>query len=345
MKYMVMECHLSYAVVLDEEGRFLKVANRHYEVGQTVTDVIEMQLPQPDTARKKAKRWMYSAATLAACLMLVVSSALWMGQMTYASVYMTINPEIRIDVNREDAVVALEGINEDGVDLIAGYPYKKKDLDLVMDELVDRAIDMGYLHEGGQISLALDADSGEWVISHSDTLPARLNEHLNEKLSVTIEVTDKNAPDGQGQTPFLPEEDDYGESDYGETEPTPQPPESAEPGDSNYGDSGYDDGRADYDGRDEGEEDNDDPFEDEDSREEEDDGKQKDIEDDGQLDDGVSDHSLDGQSGDDSEEEIEGTSNHPDSEEDGGGDRSDDASPDEEELDEEEPEKEPDDEN
>ena len=45
MKYLVVECGLSYAVVLDEEGRFLKVANLHYQVGQTVTDVIEMRLP------------------------------------------------------------------------------------------------------------------------------------------------------------------------------------------------------------------------------------------------------------------------------------------------------------
>ena len=27
MKYLVMECGLSYAIVLDEEGRFLKAAN------------------------------------------------------------------------------------------------------------------------------------------------------------------------------------------------------------------------------------------------------------------------------------------------------------------------------
>lgn len=43
MKYLVMECHLGYAVVLDEKGEFIKVANMHYEVGQTVYDVIKMQ--------------------------------------------------------------------------------------------------------------------------------------------------------------------------------------------------------------------------------------------------------------------------------------------------------------
>ena len=30
MKYLVMETHPAYAVVLDEEGRFLKAANLQY---------------------------------------------------------------------------------------------------------------------------------------------------------------------------------------------------------------------------------------------------------------------------------------------------------------------------
>ncbi len=40
MKYIVMECHFSYAVLLDEEGKFVKAANRNYRVGQTVTDPV-----------------------------------------------------------------------------------------------------------------------------------------------------------------------------------------------------------------------------------------------------------------------------------------------------------------
>ena len=40
MKYLVMETHPAYAVVLDERGRFLKTANLHYQVGQTVQDVV-----------------------------------------------------------------------------------------------------------------------------------------------------------------------------------------------------------------------------------------------------------------------------------------------------------------
>lgn len=62
MKYIVMECHPGYAVVLDEEGRFLKVANLQYETGQTVTDVVEMEISQAAPQKKnKRKRWLCSA--------------------------------------------------------------------------------------------------------------------------------------------------------------------------------------------------------------------------------------------------------------------------------------------
>ena len=41
MEYLVMECGLSYAVVLDQEGRFIKVPNLGYEVGQTLDQDIK----------------------------------------------------------------------------------------------------------------------------------------------------------------------------------------------------------------------------------------------------------------------------------------------------------------
>lgn len=86
MKYIVMECNLGYAVVLDRDGRFLKVANMHYEVGQTVTDVIEMQAPLTESAsaKKKIKKWMYTLAAAAACLIIAFTSILQMRQTTCA---------------------------------------------------------------------------------------------------------------------------------------------------------------------------------------------------------------------------------------------------------------------
>jgi hypothetical protein len=213
-KYMVMECHPSYAVVLGDDGRFLKVANFNYEVGQTVTDVVEMQIPQSVPKKKNNKRWLYSLAAMAACLLLIVTSVFRMWQTPCASVYLSINPEVRIDVNRRDIVVGLDGVNEDGDNLIEGYDYKKKELNLVMDELVDRAIDMGYLHEGGRISLVLDADSDEWVVSHTESLANLLDNHLSEKLTVTIYINGKVMQNNKFVIPVIPNDDDGG-YDYG----------------------------------------------------------------------------------------------------------------------------------
>ena len=236
MKYLVMECRPAYAVVLGDDGTFLKVANMRYEVGQTVTDVILLNLPEvTEQPKTNHKRWISSFAAMAACLALVITSIFFTGQMPYASVYMTINPEVRIDVSRSDVVVGVEGMNADGAELLEGYDHKKKDLDTVMDELVDRAIDMGYLHEGGKITLSLDGDE-EWIVSHETHLNQHLNDHLTDKITVTIDIEQKQptttAPTGTIVIPVGP--DNYGDSDYDDGESDYDPTDAA---DSDYGQS------------------------------------------------------------------------------------------------------------
>ncbi|WP_050642616.1 MULTISPECIES: hypothetical protein [Clostridia] len=282
MKYIVMECNLGYAVVLDREGRFLKVANMHYEVGQTVTEVIEMQAPLPESAsaKKKINKWMYTLAAAAACLIIAFTSILQMGQTTCASVYMTINPEIRIDVNRKDVVVGLKEMNEDGKDLINGYDFKKKQLDLVMSELVDRAISMGYLHEGGQIALMLDSDADEWVTGHTDKLKTHLNEHLRGKLNVTIKITDKNSGSQKISIPVEPNGKNNSESNKNEKSPTGKPSTGVA-----YEDSGYDDGDIDDNESDDDDQNDDDDDQNDDDDDQNDDDDDQNDDDDDQNDD------------------------------------------------------------
>lgn len=260
MKYLVMECHLSHAVVLGDDGRFLKVANMHYEVGQTVEQVIEMQLPESTAHTKSPARWLTPLVSMAACLALVLTVLFF--RAPCASVYLTINPQVRIDVNRSDMVVAVAGVNADGTALLEGYDHHRKALDTVMDELVDRAIAMGYLSDGGTVTLALDADDA-WVVSHSESLGTHLNEHLTPAISVTIEITTPREA-------VIPVDPGYSDTDYGTT-PTelPTQPGCTEPvsdqhhGDNitdNSGDSGYhehDDGDSHY-GSDDGDSDYDD---------------------------------------------------------------------------------------
>lgn len=258
MKYMVMECHPGYAVVLDEDGHFLKVANRQYEPGQIVTDVTEMQAPQSREKKKKGHLWIYSLPALAACFVLMAVYGLQENRTIYASVHMSINPDVQIDVNRKDEVIDLEGENPEGRELIEGYEYKKKDLDLVVDDLVDRAIDLGYLQDGGQISLALDAENDEWIMVHSDSLGAHLGEHLGSRISVTIDINGEVKQSGTIAIPAGPGTESYTEEDYAAGEDASGTPAPAEPSSSGQtsepsvpsssGDSGYDDGQTNYGG-------------------------------------------------------------------------------------------------
>lgn len=173
MKYLVMECHPAYAVVLDESGRFLKVANRSYTVGQTVDNVIAAQ-----ERTVPARKWLTPLVAVAcAC---VVFLGCWQTLFTaYGSVRIKINPDVQLTVNRMDRVIAAEGLNADGTVLLEGYSYQWKTVDQVSDELADRAVSMGYLSKGGTIYLDVDSTRTDWVTTVRDRLVTELDTHMH----------------------------------------------------------------------------------------------------------------------------------------------------------------------
>lgn len=188
MKYIIMECHTSYAVALDEEGRFLKVANLHYEVGKTVSHVVEMKSEEVQPVKKRNRRLIASIASMAACLVLMATGMFHFWQLPYGSVYITINPEIRIDLNQNHQVIDIRGLNEDGKILLNGYDYQNKSINPAMDELVNRSIDMGFLSEHGTIRLSADSKDKTWVAATKDQLYHHLNEFLADRMEVAIEM-------------------------------------------------------------------------------------------------------------------------------------------------------------
>lgn len=190
MKYIVMECHPAFAVVLDENGRFLKVANFHYEVGQTVTDVVEMNIPAESELemwkKRPRRRWLLVLGAAVISILMLCGILFHMSTTPYASVYMTINPEIRVDVNRWDHVLAVEGLNEDGQKLVEDYDFSDESLEDVLEDLADRAVEMGYLKKDGRITLSLDGESYDWVVDHSEELRDTLEKHMGSGISVGL---------------------------------------------------------------------------------------------------------------------------------------------------------------
>ena len=188
MKYIVMECHPSYAVLLDEEGRFVKAANLHYETGQTVCEPVLMR--EEPVKQRNRLRWARSGfAAVAACFLLLIGLNYYRSTLTaYSSIYLTINPEVQMDLNRKGAVIRLEGINEDGAALLEDYEYKGKDRLTVADDLIERAIDMGFLSEGGQVSFSIDAPDEALVQKYGEELQTEVLKHLENRYTITVEV-------------------------------------------------------------------------------------------------------------------------------------------------------------
>ena len=241
MKYMVMECHTGYAVLLDEEGRFWKAADLHYEVGQTVENPVLMKQPQPSGRRRITRLVSNTVAAAAACLFLIFGFSYYQNYLRiYSSIYLSINPEVQMDLNRYGNVVRLTGTNEDGAKLLEGYNGRGKDKLTVADELIDRAIEMGFLSEGGQVSFFIDSPEDALFQEYGTELRTEINEHLDGRITITIEIVNyQNTPETESSTsessvsetaapqstapsgsdtdyvPADDTEDDYGDTDYG----------------------------------------------------------------------------------------------------------------------------------
>ncbi|HIW15568.1 MAG TPA: hypothetical protein H9691_09040 [Firmicutes bacterium] len=196
MTYIVMECHKGYVILLDENGLFVKAADLHYQVGQTITDPVLMQNKR--SSPRIAWRIVAPLAAIAACFLLFFGfGILQHNRNVYTSIYLAINPQVQMDLDRDGTVVGLTGINEDGRTLLDGYDGNGKDKIIVADELIDRAIDMGFLSEGGEISFSIDTPDIVLFQEYGIELRTNVTQHLDGRITVTIAITDCHQTEGE----------------------------------------------------------------------------------------------------------------------------------------------------
>ena len=177
--------------------------NEHIIPSKQLTQNVLEQVSSPS---KRLRPLTVVAAVLAVALLVLLP--LMPQQRVYASVYMTINPQVRIDVRSDDTVIGLQGLNSDGEELIAGYTFRQKTLELVLDELVERAVDMGFLPENGQVTLKLDAADSEWLSTHSRTLASDGKDQTVGQILVQVVKDSTHPSETVGDTPQPPAAED-----------------------------------------------------------------------------------------------------------------------------------------
>ena len=190
MKYLVMECHPGYAVVLSQDGRFIKTANLNYDVGETVCDIIIM-----DSKPRNNLRWLFISITALLCAALVVLAVWYYALAPVGTVNLVINPEVKITVNRLFYVLSAEGLNDDGRRLVDEESTLFRRAEEFADDLVERAYLLDYLDDGGTILLFVTSDSDRWRANIENRLLDKLSEHSKHGVSVVIGSSDVTVDD------------------------------------------------------------------------------------------------------------------------------------------------------
>ena len=225
MKYLVMECHEAYAILMDEESRFFHAANLHYTVGQTVTSPILMQNetaaeeePEVRGVSSRIRRIVMRVSAAAACLLLAAGA----GYFHYAQHYkpesvivLNTDADIKMYLNKEGKVVKLKSDNEAGDALLESYDGLRKSKVTVAHELLAKQIANGSISSGDTVDLYISAHTSDDYDAYKSEFESdikKLKLHVNvQDLTAHPEITAvtepalKPVPDPAAEKPKKPE--------------------------------------------------------------------------------------------------------------------------------------------
>ena len=194
MKYLVMETHPAYAVVLDEGGRFLKAANLHYQVGETVDEVIELQAAPP--RRRRRPLWGFVGALALVCCGLAAYAGWWQPNFApYGVLRIRINPDVELSVSKTDRVLDARARNEAGAALLEKLELKGEDSDEAVEKLVEEAIDQGWLPEGGLVSIDAESEDDDWELREEAALGAQLRDEFGTYFALRLGALEDSRED------------------------------------------------------------------------------------------------------------------------------------------------------
>lgn len=107
---------------------------------------------------------MFRNMTIALAVLLVVGlGGFWLNFTEAGSYILDINPSVQINVNRMGNVTSVEPLNADGEAVLVGFRLRDRDLDDVIEKLVDRLILSGYLKADNKNFIMISSDGKEPV--------------------------------------------------------------------------------------------------------------------------------------------------------------------------------------
>lgn len=164
MKYLVMECHNAYAVLMDEDSRFVNAANMHYEVGQVVTDPILMESDKPTPVM--SKKFIIRTIAAAACIAIVSLAGMHFfikaPEEPHTVIFVSAAADIKMELDGKGSVISITSDTEKGKEIIKKFKETHKvnedRVDLASD-ILEFQIENGYISSGDTVEVLLPSDN------------------------------------------------------------------------------------------------------------------------------------------------------------------------------------------
>ena len=106
------------------------------------------------------KKLIVAASTIAACAVLAISGYAY-SNTAVNFVSLDINPSVELGLNAFDKVVSVEGVNEDGQNLIREQKLTRLTIEEAIRILVEEAVNQNYIAEDGSTVIAVTAESDD----------------------------------------------------------------------------------------------------------------------------------------------------------------------------------------
>jgi hypothetical protein len=159
MKGIILNLEKRFTYVLAEDGGFRKVYRKEsHRVGDEISiDVAAI------AASGRRKNRLRAISVIAACFVCLIGGTAFADQWDSAdySMYIDINPSVRLDVNGTGHVISESSLNADGAAVLDGSDSESSLVDSVK-AIIKEAKDTGYIEQYG-VTLTLVGASDEMV--------------------------------------------------------------------------------------------------------------------------------------------------------------------------------------
>lgn len=192
MKALIIEINDDISTVLNDEGEFTDVPLQDgWQCGMEV-DYEPVKIEKENGGENfggkvktfSFKRIIAIAAAVAACLGLAVGIQLFYSNLNTVTTYVevSINPAVRISMNRNGKIIDVNGINNDGMELVSKLSSTGR-LSEELSQIINQAVDDGYFAGGNkQVSI---------IVADNDTVQAEQIEKNLLEIAANV-LADRN---------------------------------------------------------------------------------------------------------------------------------------------------------